>query len=283
MGRILAILLTTILLVGCGGGDNGGSRPPAPPPMNGPNQDKLTYLNDNALLLLSDMSIQASRSGQRTRWIANSECDVNGCTASNASFNLSQRFTTDDIVAEGESISEGLALVGAGSRNGIDLYRVSERVSIGDGYFDATGFGGWMRHSVFTSVAGDTTTQGTNTEIVYGLSIGNRSGGFPAVSATYNGVMLGVDIRPEQHGNQVRGDARVDFTLSRPNDPRVSVSFSNIDGGPVRMMNWPDISVGQNGIFDQVGITGSFYGPNHEEVGGTFTFNDVAGAYGAKR
>lgn len=95
--------------------------------------------------------------------------------------------------------------------------------------------------------------------------------------------MVGIDIRPAQHGNQVRGDASIEFMLSRPNDPRVSISFSNIDGASTPRMNWSDIDVGQNGIFDQEGINGSFYGPNHEEVGGTFHAYDVVGAFGASK
>ncbi len=279
MGRIPAILLTTILLFGCGGDDNGGSHPP----MNGPNQDKLTYLDDDALLLLSDISYSVSALGGRARFIANSDCDMDGCTVSNDRLGVSERFTIEEFVSEGESIEEGLALVGAGSRNGIDLYRVSQRIPYQDQEIDVKGFGGWMRHSVFAAWEGAVTSQGVSVESGFGLSIGNRAGGFPAVSAAYNGVMLGIDIRPAQHGNQVRGDARIDFTLSQPGDPRVSVSFTNITGASTDEMNWPDLLVSRDGTVFREEINVSFYGPNHEEVGGTFNAYEVVGAFGASR
>ena len=119
--------------------------------MNGPNQDKLASLNDGALLLLSDISYYVSTLGRRVSFIANSDCDVNGCTVSNADLGVSGRFTIEDFVSEGESIAEGLTLVGAGSRNGIDLYRLSERIPYEDESLDIEGFGGWMRHNVFAA------------------------------------------------------------------------------------------------------------------------------------
>ena len=140
-----------------------------------------------------------------------------------------------------------------------------------------------MRHNIFSAFVGDTTSQGIFLETGFGVSIGIKSGSFPAASATYNGVMLGVDRRSAQHGNMVRGDTRIDFTLPQLNDPRVSISFTNINGGSASSMNWRNLSVGSNGMFDHGSINGSFYGPNHEEIGGTFNAHDVVGAYGAAK
>ena len=278
MGRILAVLLTAILLFGCGGGDKGVS-----PNTSGPSSNNLTYLNNDVLLFVSDISLYASTPQGRVRLLANSNCDPQGCSVSNSALGYSERFTIEDLVAEGESIPGSFELVDSGSRNGVELYRASQHIPYDDGDIDVEGFGGWMRHNTFVAFVGETTSQGVHVEAGLGLSIGIQSGSFPAVSATYNGVMLGIDRRPAQHGNPVRGDARIDFTLTQPNDPRVSISFSNIDGGSTSSMNWQSLSVGQNGTFYHGNISGSFYGANHQEVGGTFNAHDVVGAYGAAK
>ena len=51
---------------------------------------------------------------------------------------------------------------------------------------------------------------------------------------------------------------------------------------------WTDVPLGSGGSFgrgvsDGDKIEGTFYGPNHEEVGGVFERNNIVGAFGAKR
>jgi hypothetical protein len=51
-------------------------------------------------------------------------------------------------------------------------------------------------------------------------------------------------------------------------------------------MNWQDIPLASGSFQSGSGrnqISGQFYGPNHEEVGGVFERNQVIGAFGAKR
>ena len=51
-------------------------------------------------------------------------------------------------------------------------------------------------------------------------------------------------------------------------------------------MNWEDIPLTSGSFQSGSGsdqISGQFYGPNHEEVGGVFERNQILGAFGAKR
>lgn len=85
------------------------------------------------------------------------------------------------------------------------------------------------------------------------------------------------------------GDARIEIdNLSAPD---VDVSFTNIhnvtQGTPHRDMIWEGLSV-ENGLFrrgnpDDEYIAGMFTGLRHQEVGGEFRRDGIAGGFGAKR
>ena len=84
------------------------------------------------------------------------------------------------------------------------------------------------------------------------------------------------------------GDATLTFDLSRED---IDVTFTNIrdiDAGRLHgHITWQNIPVTSGSfardIFFGNSIDGRFYGPNHEEVGGVFERNQIAGAFGAKR
>lgn len=108
-------------------------------------------------------------------------------------------------------------------------------------------------------------------------------------SGRWQGPVLGIDIGlGETHGNQILGDAAVvltDFT-----DPHVDVRFSGLldlaTGSAHSDIQWKDIPVDQGtfGLEDDGGaLQGRFYGPAHEEVGGTFATESIRGAFGATR
>ena len=48
-------------------------------------------------------------------------------------------------------------------------------------------------------------------------------------------------------------------------------------------MQWSGLAIGTDGRFGASDIRATFYGPNHEEVGGVFERNNIVGAFGAKR
>ena len=98
--------------------------------------------------------------------------------------------------------------------------------------------------------------------------------------------MLGVDSSGANRGEHVEGNARLEFRVS-VGDARMDVSFANIrgrsTGGSYENIEWRNGRVENNGTFDWGTINGTFYGPNHEEVGGTFSTVDIVGAYGARK
>ena len=163
---------------------------------------------------------------------------------------------------------------------------------------------GWMDYSLFViepplglSRRGD----------LYGaFSMGTTTGSNPDVligsTATWSGVMFG--LRVSDPDVLVHGDALV--TVSDTDGDAelvVDVEFTNIQdedtGAGLDDVSWNGLELkdGSFGVVPVVyrwevphhpareGISGRFYGSNHEEVGGIFSFTSpsVSGAFGAKR
>ena len=113
----------------------------------------------------------------------------------------------------------------------------------------------------------------------------------------------------DQDGAFVRGDAVVTVAgAGASREPRVGVAFTGITrqdtGAQIDSMTWENLvleggtfgagNVVHNrgaGYFHEAGagpstgasVFGQFYGPNHEEIGGLFRRDGLAGAFGAKR
>ena len=289
--NILAISLVAVLALGCGGG--GGSSMPEQPammpeqPAMMPDADNLTQLNSDAFLLMSDMYLYGrDQQGEEVNFTIDTTCSLDGCVASNAQLGFSERFVIGDFVDADDSIPDDFQFVGIGSRNGVELYRASQTIPLDDGEVDVEGYGAWMRHNLFGAFVGETTIQGIYFEMGFGMSAGNKSGSLPATSATYEGVMLGVDSSGANRGEHIEGNARLEFRAS-VGDARMDVSFTNIRGrsagGSYENIEWLNRRVEDNGTFDWGTINGAFYGQNHEEVGGTFSTGDLMGAYGARK
>ena len=64
-------------------------------------------------------------------------------------------------------------------------------------------------------------------------------------------------------------------------------SHSHLTAGTTRQSTYWIMPVTNDGAFSGTNpdgeTAGRFYGPEHEEAGGTFTYDDLAGAYGLKR
>ena len=153
------------------------------------------------------------------------------------------------------------------------------------------GYGGWMDHGFFVVESGEVTDGPTlieGAELMYGYSVGTSSGSNPTATggATWSGVMVGMDASDE--GDPVQGDARI--TIDDFSDPMVDVEFDNVhnlvDGTRYNDMSWADMAPVDGRFQGGTGmrtIQGQFYGPGHEEVGGTFTHDSILGAFGAGR
>ena len=158
---------------------------------------------------------------------------------------------------------------------------------------DFEGYAGWLEHNVF--VAGHTTMQEEGigeVSVPFSMSFGDATGSNPTSAgggATWSGVMAGSEFgAAASRVIEVRGDA--DLTIADFADPRIGVAFTNIrdlaTGAPRDDMTWSGIALTDGGFAmgsDGNSIQGSFYGPDHGEVGGVFERGLVFGAFGAKR
>ena len=288
--RVLVAAAVGLTLVACGGGGGGVSRSPVsnePPPeaasqplepgsgAQQPSQpappsttsvDSETRNTLQALLRASDTVTWADTiDGAAFFWRAT-------VTVTPANLQLSDLMKRDD----GEFQS-------AGSRRGVSNAVVQERASID--------YGGWLDHSFFfvnvwNPVSSDPLrpSESTFTEV---YSVGAASGSNPiSGSAAWKGVMAGIDEdkNAATFGNLVTGDARV--SIDDFNRPAVGISLTNIrdssTGGSHSEISWHDVSL-SGGSFSTSNLSGRFYGPDHEEVGGIFLRNQINGAFGAKR
>ena len=208
-------------------------------------------------------------------------------------------------------------------RRGVSLAERRQVSGDGDETTSYRALAGWLDHSFFlVETPGREATPGEHPHYsrYFGAwSIGAAAESNPDVStggtATWSGIMSGFRIS-DPH-NFVHGDATI--TVSSPHDIPdllVDVEFSNITDERTEEdfddVSWRGMEL-KNGAFGVVpvgddvsdasrhpargGISGRFYGPNHEEVGGLFRITrsgaddyriggdsfDVSGVFGAKR
>ena len=151
------------------------------------------------------------------------------------------------------------------------------------------GYGGWLEYSFFgveTEIIDNYRVQ----EIPRTYSFGDESGTNPTPqggSGTWTGAAIGYDrpgIGYRDREPRLLGDARI--TISDFTNPSVDATINHI--------TWAGIPL-TDGSFnrtDALGeIEGRFYGPHHEEVGGTFVYEralgygdqKIYGAFGASR
>lgn len=160
---------------------------------------------------------------------------------------------------------------------------------------DRIGFGGWLEHSFF-AVEGGHVTDGppvaVGAQVGYGYSVGDAAGTNPATGGgTWRGVMTGLDVSATAtRGSPILGDAEI--SIADLADPVVGIAFTGIrnlaTGTSLADMTWSDLALVDGDFGAKPGgetsyIEGRFYGPGHEEVGGTFFRDDVIGAFGAGR
>ena len=107
--------------------------------------------------------------------------------------------------------------------------------------------------------------------------------------ARWEGQVAGIDSSAgDSGGAMILGDVAVILTDFA--DPRVDVLFSglqDLETGTAREdMSWLGLRVADGAFFAHEGsssISGRFYGPEQQEVGGTFDRNEIVGAFGGSR
>ena len=222
-------------------------------------------------------------------------------------------FAADDAVerttttCRGDTCAAGfISLSGAGSfgvedseltllreRRGVNL--VLEQGSGTNRSYEA--YGGWLEHSLFgTRLTRFTQEAGPSRGASVGssYSLGNSSGENPGAaegSARWQGLMLGRDMRASAgRGQIVRGDAdvTVEFGASAITADVAFTDIVNLETGNLENdMAWRGMAVEEGGFSRRNApgdtVSGRFYGPGEEEVGGVFERDGITGAFGGRR
>ena len=181
------------------------------------------------------------------------------------------------------------------TKNGIQLAKSTFGRQRGDGgTSEEVGYGGWMEHSMFGVVLWSSTNYYQGETWFGGAGVnGGAFGDAPRTNPDtgpfeWTGVMVGRNSEIESSflTNAVQGDALVEAELAGSGAMTVDVTFSDIkdltNGNSLADMSWDDLPV-VDGAFESSAFLGSFFGPQHEEVAGTFDRNNVIGAFGARR
>jgi len=180
-----------------------------------------------------------------------------------------------------------------GSRRGVSL--VVEEASTDNANVHV--YGGWLDHSLFATesvlLRSDIfPDQGATVALSY--SFGFSTGENPRASegsAHWEGLMIGRDMRASaSRGQVVRGDADVTVKFGGAG-MTADVEFTGIanagTGERFSDMAWRGMAVKKGGFVRRNSpddtISGRFYGPGEEEVGGIFERDGIAGAFGGKR
>lgn len=173
-----------------------------------------------------------------------------------------------------------------GTKHGITLMSGTAR-SQGDVF---TGFGAWMLHSSFAVQTESLRAQGITVNGRYAMAGGDLTGSRPTGNATWLGLMVGTPATGNNRGDQLQGDAALNFDLSANSLDVAFGSIKNIDRGAAhstQTVMFQNVQLGLRGTFEAglAGnrIQGGFYGPGHAEAAGIFEQSNIVGAFGAKR
>ena len=275
-------LSSALFLSACGGGGSGSGSTPA---MMGPTVtetwDALAAISQEAdTLYLTDVIVPTSSP------LIPGERFLVGCYQ-------------DSCVAEGNGLEVEVtaAEFGAGVEatdlrltptvHGIQTGRVEKTEREAGTAVDYTSYGGWLTNSIFGYTSGTyrAPVEINGLQALYAFSLGTASGSNPITgSATWTGAMLGTHQARPTEAIQGRAEAVYQFA-----DQTLDVNMTQLTRGYADM-RWQNIDVqgGQFATFTGMGsgtdyLWGSFYGANHEEVGGTFERAGIVGAFGASR
>lgn len=160
-------------------------------------------------------------------------------------------------------------------------------------YSEAHNYGGWMEYSFFASSARIFTSELDPDEGVIQVAAyanGHSIGTNPEMEATWSGfVTARDDTAGTNRASHVVGDASISVGIDT--QVLVDVHFTDMANATTGQA-YSDISFedmpaidGQFSryVADEDRLSGTFYGPNHEEVGGVFEGNGLLGSFGGQR
>lgn len=187
------------------------------------------------------------------------------------------------------SINEGIAIqddteIRVGPViNGVQLREFRDRNEENDYFTDFTAYGAWLTDSAFYVTLQNDDNE---TEVIRGQSFGDASRTNPASAlsgtATWRGAMVARDATNATVPITGRTELTYDFGGNT-----LDVLMSQIRGSRAYAdLTWEDLAVTEGQFSQGSGadsIRGTFYGDDHEEVGGIFERSNLVGAFGATR
>ena len=287
--RILAAVAASLFLTACGGGDGGG--PVSSDDSSNFSSDVRAVTDGSAPPEISSSEIAARLStilDQADTFLLTDWVDTEFAFVGNISTICKARTC---LTSEGEYTlgdltgADNAEYVAVMTRNGITIGAGLTEIEEADGITTQAWYGAWLDYNAFLIFVEDFEyleyLEG-GYEFVAGISYGDDSGSRPVGgSATWTGVMTG-DYSEFKH--IIQGDAAVTVDFATNN---AGVAFTNINDldtlSGLPSMEWSGLAIGADGRFGASDIKATFYGPNHEEVGGVFQRNEIVGAFGAKR
>ena len=273
---VCAILAAAMAIAAC----TGSSEPPEPTEDELARETYARIVGGANWLLHGDQLGYFARDDDVER--THARCRVDFCSTGFALATRPSNFTVDDVVLDP-----------LGDRRGVGI--VVERWSGGSGGGHV--YGGWLDHSLFATqttllTGADFPDRGAT--VVSNYSLGFSTGESPSAvdgSARWEGLMFGREMRASpSRGQVVLGDADVTVEFG---DAGITANveftrIADIETGERRDdMAWHGMALEDGGFarrdaLDDT-ISGRFYGPGEEEVGGIFERDGIAGAFGARR
>ena len=236
--------------------------------------------------------------------------NVQDCDGSNAA--TCERKTSSDVVIRPSVSGDGVDSEPIMTANGIAMIqaRGTARTASSNAPYDFLSYGAWMDHSGFFAEAYlydlQTGRSQENAAWTLGITTGSNPAPQSGQTMTWEGVIVGMagtqavrqasDPYIERDFEPVQGDATVTVSNNGGN-LEIGVAFTDIfhlnpeATDPIANITWnhPQISSDTNGRFTSAehNLKAAFYGPNHEEVAGTYEKVDgndfLVGSFGARK
>ena len=311
--RLTATALSLTLLVACGGGGGGSGGAPAvmleslPDPLvTNPDQAR-QHLNAVSPATPPAVPPPSLSSAQIERTInaivsdadtflyevvgADVTCSGTSCTYEDSDGSEIEvtvdSFSTEDAAARPPGYNgQNTAVM---THNGITIGQrlIAARGTIyGEAaLFEFQIYGGWGENNHFAVQRLTTIIGNDRMPEVNSYSFGEATGTRPTTgTGRWRGTMVGSHT---QMNYLVQGSANI--RINDFNENRLTIlSLFNIKrldtGADVNNLDWTAVPINMDGTFGKDGeVKGTFYGANHEEIGGTFNKNNIIGAFGGTR
>ena len=291
MKKTVATLLMATALAACGGGGGGGGGSGTPLTIDVPDpirpvEEGISSTSAQAVEIsdISRSALEATNDEGNAilHYVCQGRCGDKG--------SITRRLPRINILDEREVLN---ALKVDRVNNDFNQYLFRGRAVISGQNFTFENFGVWMEHSVFGELALFDENTFPNATILY--SFGDISDNNPSGTTgglVWNGVSYvieKVDIQDRErdaHDVYHVGSVRVD--IDDISNPDVDVEITDITPpeGINRLDNqsWMDMPLQDDHTgfrSEDSTMIGTFYGPEHEEVGGVFNRNGIEGVFGA--